>query len=155
MEDKRIKYISMKEMVPLIKENIESGGESVFTPSGNSMYPMLEDRKDRVYIKKPQGYLKKYDLPLYERSEGVFVLHRVVKAKNGVYNMRGDNQYVVEKGIKHEQIIGVVTKFKRGDKLYKVSDISYIIYTRVWVNTVKLRRCIKGISRRVKNTLRR
>ena len=155
MEDRVSKRVSMKEMVPLIKENIESGGESLFTPSGNSMYPMLRDRQDKVYIKAAHGYLKKYDLPLYERSEGIFVLHRVIKAKDGIYDMRGDNQFAIEKGIKHEQIIGVVSKFKRGDKLYKSNEISYILYTRLWVNTTLLRRLIRGLSRRVKSILRR
>ena len=73
------KIIPMEDMVQIIKEQFAAGGEKVsFTPRGCSMLPMLRDNLDKVVLEKPADHLKKYDLPLYMRDNGSYVLHRVV-----------------------------------------------------------------------------
>lgn len=50
------------------------------------MYPMLRNGEDVVVLKKPEGRLKYLDVALYRRSNGDFVLHRVVGFdKDGKY----------------------------------------------------------------------
>ena len=73
-----------------------SGGAQVkFTVSGYSMYPLLHSNADTVILTKKQR-IKKYDILLYKRENGEFVLHRVVGfmkeagKKNGTMCMAGD-----------------------------------------------------------------
>ena len=51
------------------------GGEArevAFTPGGISMLPTLRDRRDTVYLVKPTGAIKKYDVALFRCLSNVF-----------------------------------------------------------------------------------
>ena len=151
-----IKEVRLAELYPVMKEMLDSGGTVNFNPHGTSMLPMLHDDGDRVVLKKPEGELKKYDLPLYRRENGAFVLHRVVKKpQNGIYTMCGDNQWALELGIKHDQIIGVVVEFERKGKKISAENKLYKLYTRVWVAIMPLRHLVIGGGRKVKGILKK
>ena len=138
-------------MYPVMKEMLESGGTVNFPPHGTSMLPMLHNDGDTVMIKKPDGELKKYDLPLYIRDNGAFVLHRIVRRpQNGVYTMCGDNQWHVEKGIRHDQIVGVVVSFKRNGKKIDCQSRLYKLYCVIWVGIMPLRHLFIGGARKIK-----
>jgi len=64
-----------------IEELLEENGKHFQTTVGDSMEPMLRDRKNVVEIVKPTRPLKRYDLPLYRRPDGKYVLHRILKVK--------------------------------------------------------------------------
>lgn len=150
------KVVAMDDIVPLIKEKIEEGGMATFTPKGNSMLPMLRNNRDTVTLAKPSFPLKKYELPLFVRKNGQYVLHRVVGTSQGKYVMRGDNQFVNEYGIEEEQIIGIVTSFTRKGKKYSSDTFSYQIYCRVWVASVRIRyyyRRVRRFAGRVKRRI--
>ena len=60
----------------LIEKYINENGEFIAIPVGTSMYPMLRNRRDSVYLIKYDGSgLKKYDLPVYKRIDGSQVMH--------------------------------------------------------------------------------
>ena len=119
-----------------MSENIEKmladEGFYVSTTVGMSMYPMLRDRRDRVVI-RPVGEarLKKYDLPLYRRPDGKYVLHRVIGVREGYYIIRGDNTYRKEK-VPDEWILGYVAEFYRKGKHKTANQKSYRAYARLW-----------------------
>lgn len=127
------KRVALSELYKVMQEALDNGCEVNFNPRGTSMLPMLHMDGDRVIIKKADGFLKKYDLPLYRRDNGAFVLHRIVKVHpGGIYDMCGDNQTIIEKNVRHEQIIGVVTGFYRKNKFISCSALSYKLYSRLW-----------------------
>lgn len=141
------KIVSMEEMIPLIKEQIGNDGEVSFTPKGSSMLPMLRNNMDTVVLGKANGKLKKYQVALYLRDNGQYVLHRVVRVKADYYIMRGDNQVVDEWGIRDDQIIGVVHSFTRKSKTYACDNKTYIIYYRLWTATVSVRKYMRKCRR--------
>lgn len=150
------KRVSLSQMQTVMLEMLESGGTVTFNPRGTSMLPTIMNEGDAVEIKKPDGYLKKYDLPLYIRSDGAFVLHRIVKKPlNGVYTMCGDNQWRVESGIKHSQIMGVVTKIRRKGKMIDADNPLYRAYVVFWVAIMPARHLFFGGSGRVKRLLKK
>ena len=63
---------------------VNTKGYYCATVHGYSMYPLLCNHRDSVYIEKANSY-KKYDVVLFERPNGKLVLHRIIKIKNGVY----------------------------------------------------------------------
>jgi hypothetical protein len=87
----------MAELHPLICEILQGGGEVLLTITGNSMYPLLRHGRDKVCLASlpPEG-LRKYDLPLFRRANGKYILHRVVASDAGGYTMMGDNQCIRE-----------------------------------------------------------
>lgn len=129
--------VTLEQTLDIMEEILDSGGSVNFNPRGISMMPMLHNDGDRVIIKRPDGALKKYDLPLFRRDNGKFILHRVIKkpAKDGTYFICGDNQRIIEKGVRHNQIIGVVTGFYRKGRYISCDSMRYKLYCRLWVNT--------------------
>ena len=113
------------------------------------MMPMLRDGRDQVLLSPLPERLKKYDLPLYRRESGQFVLHRIV-AVGETYTCVGDNQFDLERGLRHEQMIGVVTEFTRKGKTYSVNDLSYRLYCRFWHYSRFPRRVFRAIKRRLR-----
>ena len=122
------KHVSLAQMLPLIQEKLNNGGEVKFTVTGNSMMPILRHQKDQVILKKHKGRLQRYDLPLYQRNNGEFVLHRVIHVYNNSYSMCGDNQTILEHGIKDEMIIGIVTEIIRDGKQISCKNKKYLFY---------------------------
>ena len=71
---------------------LEEQGTLVYTNVGNSMLPLIREGRDLIILKKPEGRLKKYDVPLYKRDSGQYVLHRVLKVRESDYVICGDNR---------------------------------------------------------------
>ena len=130
MEKKRV---HLAEMLPIIEETLAAGGTVKLPITGTSMLPLLRSGRDTVTLTAVTSPLKKYDLPLYRRKDGAFVLHRVVKVQaDGTYTMCGDNQWVQEPNIHEEQCIGVVCAITRNGKTFSVQSSNYKLYVRVW-----------------------
>ena len=113
------------------EEVINKRGSIVYRTSGVSMLPMLKENRDLVFIVKPTGRLKKYDVPLYKRGDK-YILHRIIKVRENDYVIRGDNTYQKEYGICDSDIVGILNTFVRNGKEYSVNDIKYRIYSRIW-----------------------
>lgn len=123
--------IRLAQVWPLMQERIAAGESVQFTPHGTSMRPMLYGGRDQVVLAALPEKLKRYDLPLYLRADGHFVLHRVVKAGQ-TYTCIGDNQFAYERGLRHDQMLAVVTGFYRNGKFYSVDSFGYRLYSRLW-----------------------
>ena len=110
------------------------------------------DGDDTVVLSKPKGRLHLFDLPLYRRKDGSYVLHRVVNfGSDGSYTMCGDNQFAVEKGITDDDVIGVVTAFYRKGKPYTVDSMKYRAYLEFMFYSKPLRKVIASTVSRSKN----
>lgn len=123
----------MTELSPLIAETLQNGREVIFTVTGSSMLPMLYHRRDKVCLVSPpdKKLLKKYDIPLYVRQDGKYVLHRIVAIKAEGYVIRGDNQWSKEYPVLPSQIIGVVKGFWRAGNYIDCGNFWYQVYCRL------------------------
>lgn len=118
-------------LMPLIQESLAAGKTVRFSPRGISMLPMLRQGIDSVILSPLPEKLSKYDLPLYQRDDGHYILHRIVSAGE-TYTCIGDNQFVLEHGVRHDQMIALVTAFTRGGREIAVTDPGYRLYCRFW-----------------------
>ncbi len=140
------KDLRMEQLVPLIQERLEAGQSVRFSPRGISMLPMLRQGTDSVVLSALPERLQRYDLPLYQRENGQYVLHRVIGVGD-TYTCMGDNQFTPEPGLDHRQMIGLVTGFYRGEKYHSVREPGYWLYCRLWYHSRRLRRlCRRGMS---------
>ena len=144
----------MEELMPLMRERLAAGQSVCFSPKGISMLPMLRQGRDTVTLSPITGKLKKYDLPLYQRANGKYVLHRIVHVGE-TYTCAGDNQVVLEYGLRQEQMIAVVTAYTRDGKPHSVNSIGYRLYCRLWHHTRLLRRIWRGLGRRMARLFRK
>jgi len=150
-----VKSVNMEDLSPLIEELINSGTDIVLTVTGNSMFPILKDKRDRVLLTKVDGSLKKYDIPLYIRDNGQYVLHRIIKVKKDCYHLNGDNQTFVEKPIYHHQIKAVVKEIVRGGRVIRLQHPWYLLYSRIWVWFFALRKPMITVYYKISRFLRR
>lgn len=101
---------SLRDVEPIFRAVLENGGTFTLKPRGNSMRPTIIPGRDSVSMVALEGKAARYDILLYKRRDGSFVLHRVAAIeKDGTYTMCGDYQVVLEHGIRQEDIVGVVT----------------------------------------------
>lgn len=110
---------------------------------GMSMYPLLKNHKDTVYIIPPDN-LKKYDVVLFRRQSGQLVLHRILKIDGNRFYICGDNEFRKEIVCKN-QIIGKMTEFCRNNKNGKVTDLEYKIYSYCWNSSFLIKRILLRI----------
>ena len=120
----------LEELMPHIREVLAQGRSVAIGPKGTSMLPLIRQGIDFVELSPLPDKLKKYDLPLYQRRDGQYVLHRIVKA-GSTYTCIGDNQFSYEKGVRQEQLIAVVTGYYRDEKYIPVSNFRYKCYCRL------------------------
>ena len=143
-----VRIAKMDDLMPLMLEGLENGRTVTFSPRGISMLPMLVQGRDSVVLSPVKGRLKKYDIPLYKRDDGSYILHRVVKVGEA-YTCIGDNQFDYEHGVTHESIIGVVSEFTRKGKKYSVNALSYKLYCRFRHFSRPLRKLWRKIKRKL------
>ncbi len=139
-----------------IEDVLKAEGFYVSTTVGMSMYPMLRNRRDRVIL-LPVGKerLRRYDLPMYRRADGKYVLHRIIGVRDGYYVIRGDNTYQKEK-VRDEQIIGVVSEFYRGSRHIRANAWGYRTYAALWHFIFPLRLLLlktRQLAVKIKHTL--
>ena len=136
------KTIDLKDMVPLIKEQLDEGRTVSFVPNGKSMEPMLKGGADMIILKKPSGRLHLFDVAMYYRREtDSYVVHRVVGFKKDMtYIMLGDNNFLREYGISDDDVIGVVINYYHKGRMRSVNDLTYKIYREFWYYTRPVRR---------------
>ncbi len=128
-------------MSKTIAEFIQENGYYVTRPKGTSMFPLLKHNSNEICVVRADE-LKKYDVPLYIRESGEYVLHRILDIKDDGYVCCGDNQWTLEYGVKREQIIGKLDSWYKGNKKHTVRDASYLRYVRFWCKSLKRRRAI-------------
>lgn len=131
---------NLSEMIPVMKRVWAKGGTFSFYPRGTSMQPFLVQGRDKVILSPAPEQIKKYRIVLYQRDNGAYVMHRIVKTAGAVYTMRGDNQYYMETGIRREQILGFVTAVERDGKIRNVETFRELFPVILWVETTRIRR---------------
>ena len=146
------KEFRLEQLLPLIQDTLEKGNTVKFSPRGISMLPMLRQGRDTVTLAPVDRELKKYDLPLYRRDNGAFILHRIVKVGD-TFTCIGDNQYELERGVRRDQMIAVVTAFTRDGRTVEVTDARYQLYCRLWHWSRPVRRFLGRVKRFLKRRL--
>ena len=137
--------VQLEQLMPLIREQLASGQQVQFTTRGISMYPLLRNGKDQVILAPLPEKLKKFDLPLYQRDDGHYVLHRIVEVGE-TFSCVGDHQYEYETGIRQDQMLAIAVGFHRRGKYCSTHSFGYWLYVRFWHYTRALRRFLSRVK---------
>lgn len=139
MASSREQAYRLAELMPLLQERLAAGQPVHFSPNGTSMLPLLRQGRDGVTLGPLPPVLRKYDIVLYRRAGGQYVLHRIVAVGHS-YTCMGDNQFDPEPGVQRGQMLAVVTALTRGGRRCSVSAPGYWLYCRLWHHSRPLRR---------------
>ena len=133
------------------EEILEQQGVLVYTNTGDSMLPLLRERRDILIIKpRPEGRLRRLDIPLYRRDNGGYVMHRILRVRKDDYVICGDNRRCREYGIADRHIIGILDAVVRDGKTIPLRStpdhpkvpLLYRLYEHLWCDFFPLRALI-------------
>lgn len=140
-----------------IREILEKNGKYTGLTRGTSMRPIIHQGRDNIIVVKPEGRLKKYDVPVYQSNTGKYIMHRIVEVHDDHYIIIGDNlkakEYVTD-----DMIVGKLVGYYRKGKRYIDCDNNklYRLYAKIWVALYPIRpftmfvnRCFAFIDRRI------
>ena len=136
-----------------IEQELNTTGRILRTTIGTSMEPMLKERQNIVVLEKAENILKKYDIALYRRPNGQYVLHRVLKVRKNDYIICGDNLWKKEI-VPHKWVLAYATGYYKNGRLISLDNEKYQKYIKtlcirrkkLWIKA-KIRAVIKRIKR--------
>ena len=140
--------------MPLIRESLGQGQSVRFSPRGTSMLPMLRQGRDTVILAPITDRLKAGDIALYQRENGIYVLHRVIEADKDGYFFCGDNQAQRER-VDHRQLIAHVTGYLRNGREYGLDRLKDRLYCWLWIRFFGLRKYYIALRRGLGSLRRR
>lgn len=133
------RLVDTAEYVGVLRGLVEEGHEVSMLVSGSSMSPFLIHLRDTIYFRKPDRPLRAGDIVFYQRDSGQYVMHRILRVRGDVYDIIGDAQIEVERGVRRGQIFAVITRVKRKGKLIGPGDFWWAFFARVWTKLIPLR----------------
>ena len=141
------KTISIRDIGPIIFEELNKGNNVKLTVSGNSMYPFFIDKKTVVEIRSSKNGYKKHDVLFYINKNGDYILHRLLIQKNDYLITRGDALLHKEK-IDKDSIFGVVECYFNGNKRVFIRNKFHRFKFFLWESLFIIRKLlIKTLSK--------
>jgi len=152
---KKLKHIRMEEFIDIIEEILDSDSDVKILITGGSMYPFLREDLDSVVLSKNYAVLRRGDIVLIKREDGKYVLHRIIKVRNGDIYMAGDAGQRIEGPISSEQVIAGVTSIYRRDKEIPCSSLFWRFLSFAWIMMLPWHRAVIGSYIRMRRTMGR
>lgn len=126
--------------VDMLRTVIDEGRDVTMLISGGSMAPFLVNQRDSIMFGKPDRALKRGDMVFYQRDTGQYVMHRIYKVNGDeTYDIVGDNQTEIERGVRRDQIFGLVKKVQRKGKWLQPGDFWWNFFECRWIKWVPVR----------------
>ena len=143
--------LTTRQYLDILKEQVENGKEVSMVIAGNSMSPFLEHGRDSIYFSAPSSSPKRGDIAFFQREDGQYVVHRLVKKdKSGCYFL-GDNQTNIEGPLPENSIFAIVTKAKRKGRIIGPKSFIWFFFKHIWINIVPFRHPVMAFYRMIKN----
>lgn len=103
-------HMEMALLIDTVLDGIASGAEVTMRGCGTSMYPFIDETTDQIVLARPDSVpLRVGQIYLYRRATGCYSIHRLYRLEGDTAAMLGDNQYFIEGGIPHTDLLAVVT----------------------------------------------
>ncbi|MBQ1377118.1 MAG: S24/S26 family peptidase [Lachnospiraceae bacterium] len=139
-----MREVDTESYLGVLKELVQEGRTVSLLISGSSMSPFLIHHRDYIYFKAPDRPLKRGDMVFYNRDSGQYVMHRIRKVhwdeSGSLYDMIGDGQRITEKGIREDQIFGLIIRVKRNGKDIQPGDFWWEFFRTFWLSVIPIRR---------------
>ena len=132
-DGKIIKALPTETYFSLVRKQLEESGQAYVRVTGISMQPLLCHLRDGVVIVPPEQ-IRRGDIVLFDRKNGRYALHRVIRKRKSGFDMAGDNQWFMEKDLPYDQIVGVVSCIERKGK--RISRENFFLKAYGWTVTM-------------------
>lgn len=145
-----VRVIPTEEYFFLVRRQLAENGQAYVRVTGSSMMPLLRHLRDGVIIVPPEK-VRRGDIVLFDRLNGRYALHRVIRVKKDGFTMAGDNQWHVENGLPYGQIVGVAAWIDRGGKMMPCNNFFLVILsfllTSLTLPRIYLRKAVSRLAK--------
>lgn len=132
-----------------VASELAAGRTVSFKVKGNSMFPLLRDGKDIVFVAPVNQPLVQRDVVLFNHK-GRQVLHRIIKIEENLYTIQGDGVYASKEYCTKEDIIGVVTHISReGGEMIPLNSFRCRMYSWFWCSASFAKKYMLYILRKI------
>lgn len=122
-----------KQLFPTVREILFNGTSFKLVVTGNSMLPFLKHTRDSVILTGITGYtIKRGDIVLVRRDNGIYVLHRALKILPDGFIMNGDAQ-TWDEFVPYEQVFARANRIERKGKLISCDHKLYCFCSEIWM----------------------
>ena len=121
-----------------IRKTLKKHGFVIYNFHGTSMLPLLKEKEDKVHLKANEK-IKLFDVVLFERYKGYFVLHRVIDIKDGKCYILGDNSPILDIVPLNEIVAKMVGYYKKNiyHDINSEEYLSYVEKIKKSINPIK------------------
>ena len=140
--------------IGVLKELLADGKQVSLAVTGSSMEPFLTGGRDQVLLVPVKRSLKKGDLVLFQRENGAYALHRILRVTSEGCILIGDGQQETEGPIQRERILGVAELALRNGKRISEGSFWWEFFAKIWIRMIPLRPAVRrlyGVWRRIRN----
>lgn len=117
-----------------IEQLLADGHPIRIRPQGYSMYPLFIPGRDEAVIEPvTPGELRRNDVALYRRDQGILVLHRICRVTREGFYLVGDNQSEIEGPLRPDQFRGKLTEVIRNGRQFSVQNPLYQLLSSLWL----------------------
>ena len=149
MRAEKMTFIPPEELFGAVLQMLREGYDAEFTVVGNSMWPFLANKRDKVTIRKAEyGLLKKGDIVLLKTDHG-YLLHRITRLKKGMIQTTGDSNCYRDDPVPVESVLGRVVSFTRKGRQICCDNFSYRCIGWIWRVTFPIRPLLLRILFRI------
>ena len=142
------------EIGPMIEAMIEAGQNVTLQISGDSMRPTLKPRRDAAVLSRVRQWPpEKGTILFFKRKTGEYVLHRVLRVKDGACTMNGDAQEWTEGPVTEQMAIAEAIAIIRKGRMIEAEQPKYRAYVRLGRLTRPLRKPMFALWRGMKKLL--
>lgn len=130
------------------EEELSRAGTVAFPVKGVSMRPLVKAGRDAVFVTAKQGRLARYDVGLFKRDNGEYVLHRALAVQPDGYLFCGDSQAFTE-AVREDQVLGTMAGLVRKGKQVNLSGAPYRAYVALWCKPFAARKAFLKVLHRM------
>ena len=132
-----IKSITVEDWVELRNQGINVAVNTLL--NGYSMMPLIRKNKDKVKIIPIYRELLIGDVVLFDNGSK-YVVHRLYKIDEEVYQTWGDNCLGPDRPLKKENILGLVSEYTRDGKVHVLDSEEAREWGKKWTGSMQQRR---------------
>ena len=133
------KIVDIHAYLPVLIDLVNQGESVSLTITGSSMTPFLVHGRDQIRFQKPDRPLKRGDMAFFQRRNGDYIMHRVLRVSDDGYYFVGDGQQVIEGPIAPEQIFGRITQVCRKGKWIGPGNFWWDFFAGAWLTLLPCR----------------
>lgn len=141
--------VPSSELMPLVRASLQRGQHVRMVATGSSMYPCLRDG-DQVEIAPLEGEPRRGQVLLVEDGSGGYILHRVVRVRDGQLLLRGDWRGGGEGPFTRNEVLGKVVARHRAGRVRSLESPGARLAGWVWVRGGPLVAGLLSVLRRLR-----